>query len=131
MHIHQAITQALDKNCFIINEALHGKRVVIEPANSIGCCYIHRIGDIQVSGSPLWNPQASDLTSDQWELYDKKRISVKRIDKGKIKDLISASMDNPEDYMITIAYADDEAFNQKYLGCDNGCDKQQPLDYSQ
>ena len=113
MHIHQAITQALSKNCFIINKALHGKHVAIEPTDSIGCCYIHRVGDTQISGAPFWNPKAEDLTSDQWELCDTKRTSVKRIDKEKSKELLNTSMDNAEDYMITIAYADDEGFKQQ------------------
>jgi hypothetical protein len=65
MYIHEAVKIATEQNCFIRNSG-NGIRLLINLADGM---LRHTPNEQLPWDSSLWNPQASDLMSDEWETY--------------------------------------------------------------
>ena len=82
MYIHEAVKQAIEKKCYFANKAnkIDGAYdVYFEPTeNSADCVIVHylRGGGKKEYDVLLWNPDASDLMSDQWELFALRKAAL-------------------------------------------------------
>lgn len=66
MDIKRATEQALHRGCWMTRPEFHG--VAVEPSNTARCCILHKAGR---APGPRWQPDAEDLTADDWELLEK------------------------------------------------------------
>lgn len=66
MDIKRATEQALHRGCWMTRPEFHG--VAVEPSNTARCCILHKAGR---APGPRRQPDAEDLTADDWELLEK------------------------------------------------------------
>lgn len=66
MDIKRATEQALHRGCWMTRPEFHG--VAVEPSNTARRCILHKAGR---APGPRWQPDAEDLTADDWELLEK------------------------------------------------------------
>lgn len=66
MDIKRATEQALHRGCWMTRPEFHG--VAVEPSNTARCCILHKAGR---APGPRWQPDAEDLTAEDWELLEK------------------------------------------------------------
>jgi hypothetical protein len=72
IYIHEAVKQALEKKCWIIDRSREFiGEVAIEPTHKRDCCVIHFLKKPDMKPAPKWNPDAEDLMSGSWELYER------------------------------------------------------------
>ena len=71
MDIKRATEQALHRGCWMTRPEFHG--VAVEPSNTARCCILHKAGR---APGPRWQPDAEDLTADDWELLEKREEPI-------------------------------------------------------
>lgn len=72
VNIVEATKKALEQGTGIINEKLEAANYYILPTNTAECFLLIPIGLTHASQEkvcPRWNPKATDILSDDWQVY--------------------------------------------------------------
>jgi hypothetical protein len=69
MYLHEAVKKAMEQNRLIYRKSKPYSG--FEPTNSPDCCILHDIINPNGKKGLRWQPQADDLTCDDWELYER------------------------------------------------------------
>lgn len=68
MFVHEAVKEAMEKNCYMKREkAWWANLTKLMPTNTGDCIVIHQQSKPPRRG---WEPNAEDLTADDWVLAD-------------------------------------------------------------
>ncbi len=68
MFIHEAVKEAMEKNCYMKREKTWWSDIIkLMPTNTSDCVVIHQQSKPQCRG---WEPNAEDLAADDWVLVD-------------------------------------------------------------